>query len=40
MRDLGPNRMILLEPHYRVMEREIEFDEKKKRELMKRLGKL
>ena len=40
MRDLGPNKMILLEPHYRVVEREIEFDEKKKQELMKRLGKL
>ena len=40
MRDLGPNKMILLEPHYRVVEREIEFDEKKKQKLMKRLGKL
>jgi UDP-N-acetylglucosamine diphosphorylase/glucosamine-1-phosphate N-acetyltransferase len=40
MRDLGPNKMILLEPHYRVVEREIEFDEKKKQELMRRLGKL
>lgn len=40
MRDLEPNKMILLEPHYRVVEREIEFDEKKKQELMRRLGKL
>jgi len=40
VRDLGPNKMILLEPHYKVVEREIEFDEKKKQELMKRLGKL
>jgi len=39
-RDLGPNKMMLLEPHYRVVEREIEFDEEKKQELMRRLGKL
>lgn len=40
MRDLGPNKMISLEPHYRIVEREIEFDEEKKKELMERLGKL
>ena len=31
---------VYVTPHYRVVEKEIELDEKKKRELMKRLEKL
>jgi bifunctional UDP-N-acetylglucosamine pyrophosphorylase/glucosamine-1-phosphate N-acetyltransferase len=38
--DVEPNKMVLPEPRYRVMQKEIELDDKKKEELMRKLGKL
>lgn len=39
-KDLGPNRMALAEPRYRVIDKEIDLDASKKNELMKKLEKL
>jgi NDP-sugar pyrophosphorylase family protein len=39
-KDLGPNKMALAEPRYRVLEKEVDLDANKKEELMKRLEKL
>jgi acetyltransferase-like isoleucine patch superfamily enzyme len=40
MKDLEPNRMILMEPRYRVLDNRIDLDAKKKTELMQKLGKM
>jgi len=39
-KDLGPNKMALAEPRYRVIEKEIDLDVNKKEELMKKLENL
>jgi NDP-sugar pyrophosphorylase family protein len=39
-KDLGPNKMALAEPRYRVLEKEVDLDANKKEELMKRLERL
>jgi NDP-sugar pyrophosphorylase family protein len=36
-KDLGPNKMAVMEPRYRVIDKEIDLDVKKKQELMKKL---
>jgi len=39
-KDLEPNKMILMEPNYRVTDNKVELSEEKKRELMKKLERL
>lgn len=39
-KDLEPNKMILMEPTYKILENKTELSEDKKRELMKKLGAL
>jgi acetyltransferase-like isoleucine patch superfamily enzyme len=39
-KDLGPNKMALAEPRYRVIGKEIDIDVNKKEELMKKLENL
>ncbi|RLC97281.1 MAG: hypothetical protein DRI40_00565 [Chloroflexi bacterium] len=39
-RDVEPNKMVLPEPRYRVMSREVQLDDGKRHELMRRLEKL
>jgi len=40
MKDLEPNRMILMEPRYRILDNRIDLDAKKKTELMRKLEKI
>jgi UDP-N-acetylglucosamine diphosphorylase/glucosamine-1-phosphate N-acetyltransferase len=40
MKDLGPDRMILVEPHYRTLPNQVKLDEAKKKELKEKLEKL